>query len=346
MVGMRETDGRRLTQKEQEEARIQAARLLKSGMAPDQVAVAMGRSRAWAFGVAKAVREGGIEALEAVPRPEGKKKLDSRGRAELAVLIEGHTPQDHGYSEALWTRDIVGDLIYQRWGIDLSSPTVGKVLRDLGFSPQRPLRRAFEQDPEAVRRWEEEEFPEIRQEAKKQGADLYFGDEAHVRSDYHSGTTWGRVGKTPVVRTTGNRKSISMLSAISMKGKISFDVTDGGVNSEVFISFCKKLIHDADGRNVFLIVDNASYHTSRKTTEFAAGTEGKLTLFFLPAYAPELNPDELVWKNVKHDNIGKASIRNGPELHSRAVGALRNLRDTPELIKAIFQVPRLAYIHE
>ena len=342
---VRETDGRRASQKDQESARLQAARLLESGMKPDQVATAMGRSRSWAFGVAQALRDGGVESLAAVPRPEGRKKLDGGRRARLAALIEDHTPEEYGLGEALWTREIVTDLIFELWGVELSAPTVGKVLRDLGFSPQRPLRRAFEQDPEAVARWENEEFPKIRRRAREEDADLYFGDEAHVRSDYHSGTTWAPVGKTPVVKTTGSRKSVSMLSAINMRGRISFDVREGGVDSEVFIEFCKKLMADAGEKKVFLVIDNATYHVSKKTREFAEKTDGKLTLFYLPTYAPELNPDELVWKNVKHDNLGKASIRNSYELRSRATAALQYLRDTPELVKAIFRAPRLAYIH-
>lgn len=163
-------------------------------------------------------------------------------------------------------------------------------------------------------------------QAKREGAEVYFGDEAHVRSDYHSGTTWAPVGKTPVVATTGNRKSVSMLSAINARGRISFEVREGGVDSGVFIGFCEKLIADAGGKRVFLIVDNASYHVSKKTREFVERTDGRLTLFFLPSYAPELNPDELVWKSVKHDKIGKASIRNIAELRSRATAALQHLR--------------------
>jgi transposase len=342
---VRETDGRKLTQAEQEARRLQAARLLRSGRTPVQVAEALGVSRSWAFAVQKAVREGGEVALTGIPRPEGPKKLDRARRAELAVLITDRTPMDFGFDEALWTRKIVSDLIYQRWGVDLSLPTVGSVLRDLGFSPQRPIRRAIEQDPDAVARWESEEFPAIRAQAKAEGAELYFGDEAGVRSDYHSGTTWAPVGCTPVVRTTGDRKSVSMLSAISAQGKICFEVRTGGVNSEVFIDFCTKLMADAGDRKVFLVIDNATYHVSRKTREFAAKTAGKLTLFFLSTYAPELNPDELVWKNVKHDRIGRASIKNAAELRSRALAALEHLRDFPEIVKGFFRAPRLAYIH-
>lgn len=138
---MRETDGRKQTQAEQEIHRRQAARLLRAGRTPEQVAEALGRSRAWAFSVQKTLREDGENALRAKPRPEGPKKLSKKQRAELAVLIEDHTPMDYGFDEALWTRRIVGDLIYDRWGVDLSEPTVGAVLREIGFSPQRTSRR-------------------------------------------------------------------------------------------------------------------------------------------------------------------------------------------------------------
>ena len=342
---MHDTDGRKLTAAQQEEHRRQAARLLRKGWTAQHVATAFGQSRSWAFAVQRTVREGGEAALAATPRPEGPKKLSAQRRVELAALIKDRTPMSFGFDQALWTRAIVRDVILQRWDIDLSLPTVGAVLHDLGFSPQRPLRKAIEQDPERVAQWEHEEFPAITKRAHKEGAELYFGDEAGVRSDYHSGTTWAPVRHTPVVRTTGDRKSVSMLSAITRKGAISFEVRTGTVDSQVFIDFCTKLMADTDDRKVFLIVDRATYHTSGKTRKFVEKTKGKLTLFLLPSYSPELNPDELVWKSVKHDGIGKSSIRNVAELHSRAIGALEYLRDFPEIITRFFRAPRLAYIH-
>lgn len=135
-----------------------------------------------------------------------------------------------------------------------------------------------------------------------------------------------------------------MLSAISEKGDISFEVTTDKVNSQVFIEFCRKLMSDAGDRKVFMIADNATYHVSAMTRKFAAGTGGQLNLFFLPPYSPELNPDELVWKNVKHDRIGKSSIRNSSELRSRAVSALESLKGLPEVVAGFFRAPRLAYI--
>jgi transposase len=339
-------DGRKLSQDEQELRRLRAQELLEKGRSVTQVVEMLGASRSWVFAVAKKVREGGVAALVRTPRPEGPKKLDGARRRELFTLVRDFTPLAFGFGSVLWTRQIVQELIYERWGVDLSLPTVGEVLRDLGLSPQKPLRRAIEQDPEAVARWRDEEYPRIRAQAREQDAEVYFGDEAGVRSDYHSGTTWSPVGQTPVVPATGNRTSVSMLSAVSGQGRISFTVTTGGVGSAVFVEFCRKLLADAAGRIVYLIVDNASSHKSKLTREFVESTSGRLKLFFLPPYSPELNPDELVWKNVKHDHIGKAVIRNAAELHSRATGALEALRDAPNLVRNFFHAPSLAYINE
>lgn len=180
---MRDTDGRKLTTAQQEQYRKQAARLLGQSWPAERVAEAFGQSRSWAFEVQKTVRERGEAALASTPRPEGPKKLSASRRRELAVLTKDFTPRDFGFDEALWTRRIIGDLIAQRWGVDLSLPTVGAILHELGLSPQRPIWRAFEQDPEAVARWENEEFPQIQDRAHQEGAELYFGDEAGVRSD-------------------------------------------------------------------------------------------------------------------------------------------------------------------
>ena len=159
----------------------------------------------------------------------------------------------------------------------------------MGLSPQRPLHRAYEQDPDAVPRWKSQEFPAIRAEAKKTGATVYFADEAGVRSDYHAGTTWAPVGRTPVVANSGARWSVNMLSAVSAQGKLRFMVHDGKVNSAVFIDFCTRLLRDAD-TPVYLVVDGHPCHRSRATKEFVAATEGRLRLFFLPGYSPDSTP--------------------------------------------------------
>jgi len=244
---------------------------------------------------------------------------------------------------ALWTREMVREVIRREFRISLSVVSVGRLLRKLGLSPQRPLHRAYQQDPEAVERFKRESYPAIRDEALEADATVYFCDEAGVRSDYHTGTTWSPVGRTPVVRNTGQRFSVNMISAVTAKGALRFAVYAGNTNAEVFIDFCKRLLHDAAGP-VYLIVDGHPAHRATATKKFVASTEGRLKLFFLPGYSPELNPDEWVWKNVKHDRIGKTGVTSAEDLKSKAIGALRRLQKRPGLVRAFFADPHLRYI--
>jgi hypothetical protein len=186
---------------------------------------------------------------------------------------------------------MVRELIRREFGVGLSAVSVGRLLRKLGLSPQRPLWRAWQADPERVKAWQEEEFPAIRARAKKNGATIYFADEAGIRSDFHAGTTWAPVGVTPVVKTTGARHSLNMISAVTATGALRFSVFTGTCNAQVFITFCKKLLADTDGP-VYLVVDGHPCHKAKATKQFVASTDGRLTLFLLPGYSPQLNPDE------------------------------------------------------
>ena len=239
------------------------------------------------------LREGGKDALKAKAIPGRPAKLDTQQISRLYALIVGSDPRQLSFGFALWTRSMIAELIGREFGVALSEVSVGRLLKTMGLSPQRPLHRAYQQDPEAVERGKREEFPAIRKAVKNDGATIYFGDEASVRSDYHSGTTWAPVGRTPVVANTGARWSINMVSAVSAQGKLRFMVHDGKVDSTVFIEFCKRLLRDAN-TPVYLIVDGHPCHRSKATKQFVAATDGRLKLFTLPGYSPQLNPDEWV----------------------------------------------------
>jgi transposase len=239
---------------------------------------------------------------------------------------------------------MIAVLIEREFGVSMSVSSVGRLLRKIGMSPQRPLWRAYQADADAVEAWKAERFPEIKAAAAAAGGLVFFEDEASVRSDYHGGTTWGEVGVTPVVETTGARYSVNMISAVSAQGKLHFMLTEGTVNAEVFIEYCKRLMHDHPGRPIFLIVDGHPAHRAKKTKEWVASTNGALQLFYLPGYSPQLNPDEWVWKNVKHDRIGRAGITSPEDLRSKALAALRRLVELPEIVRGFFHDPDLRYI--
>ena len=340
---MRDNDGRKLDHKTLEVLRLRAVEQVGAGAHPEDVAAVLGLHRKTVYGWLAKYREGGKGALLARPVPGRPPKLAGPQLARLYALIVGTDPRQMQFEFALWTREMVREVIRREFGVALSVVSVGRLLRKLGLSPQRPLHRAYQQNPEAVERWKREEYPAIRAAAEQEGATIYFADEAGIRSDYHAGTTWSPVGQTPVVKNTGARFSVNMISAVSAKGALRFAVYEGSTNAKAFINFCRRLLHDAPGP-VYLIVDGHPAHRATATKQFAATTAGRLKLIFLPGYSPELNPDEWVWKNVKHDRLGKTGVTSKDDLKSKAVGAARRLQKRPRLVRAFFADPRLRYI--
>jgi transposase len=340
---MRDNDGRKLDHKTLEQLRIRAVGQIEQGAHPDEVAAALEMTRAAVYGWLAKYREGGLDALKARPVPGRPPKLSGPQLQRLFALVVGNDPRQLRFAFALWTRAMVRELIRREFGVALSEVSVGRLLRKLGLSPQRPLYRAYQQDPEAVARWKAEEYPQIRAQAQQAGAAVYFADEAGVRSDYHAGTTWAPVGRTPVVATTGDRFGINLISAVTAKGKLRFAAYEGSLNGAVFIDFCRRLLHDAQGP-VFLVLDGHPVHRSKAVKQFAASTNGRLRLCFLPGYAPELNPDEWVWKNIKHDRIGRAGVSGSEDLKAKALAALHRLQKLPQLVRSFFRDPNLRYI--
>jgi len=214
------------------------------GARVEDVAAGLGYNRSTVFGWMKRYGEDGLSALNTKARSGRPPKLSGLQRTKLLKMIVGTDPRQSRFSFALWIREMVAELIDRDFGVVMSVSAVGRMLRRAGLSPQRPLWRAYQADPEAVEAWKTEKFPAIRAEAAKVGAVVLFQHEASIRSDFHSGTTWGVVGHTPVVKTTGARYRVNMISAVSTQGALKFMLTEGNVDSEVFIDFCKRLQHN------------------------------------------------------------------------------------------------------
>jgi transposase len=287
---MRKTDARRLKHSELTELRKRGVSAVQEGQAAVLVAKVLGVQKSTLFGWLARYRRGGWSALDARKRGGRPPKLTAKMLQWVYDTVM-KDPRQMEFPFALWTSVMVAELIWRQFHIRLSKASVCRLLNQLGFSPQRPLWRAFQKDPESVDRWVKEEYPKIRALARKQKADIFFGDEAGVRSDSHSGRTWAARGKTPVVATTGARFSCNMVSAVSPRGAMRFMLVEGKFTSGVFVEFLKRLVHNWH-RPVFLIVDGHPVHKSVAVSRFVASTEGKLQLFRLPPYSPELNPDE------------------------------------------------------
>ena len=276
---------------------------------------------------------------QAVGRP---RKITGPQIQYLYKAIAGKTPLQHRFEFALWTLRLVQWLIYEELGLKLSRASVARLLKQMGLSCQRPLFRAMEQNAERVEKWTREEYPRIRKLAKETGAEIWFEDESGVRSDYHGGTTWSPKGQTPVVRTTGARYRYNMISAVAPKGDLRFMLTKKAVTAPVFVEFLKRLMQGMT-RPVFLIVDGHPVHRSAKVQQYVASTKGRLQLFFLPPYSPELNPDEQVWVEVKSKGIGRRVITSASQMFSTLLGLLRSLQRSPKKIRSFFEHPETCY---
>jgi transposase len=318
---------------------------MEDGKSPELVADILGVSRASVFDWQKRYREGGLAALSTKFASGRPTTLTDGQMLRLYSLVVGNDPRQFSLGVALWTRKLIGELIRQQFEVSLSLPTVGRVLAKLGLSVQRPLYRAYQQDPDKVRAWKQETYPAIRTAAAEAGATIFFADEAGVRTDHHGGTTWGKIGRTPVVTATGERKSVNMISAVSAQGQLHFDLFEGSMTAARFIEFLKKLAVDCPAP-IFVIVDRSPVHTAKSVRQYVESTQGRVNVFFLPPYSPDLNPDEWVWNNIKNTRIYRIIAMSQSHLYSIARDALQRLQQLPQVVRGFFDDPCLAYISQ
>ena len=335
-------DARTLSSQSLSDLRRRAVASVQDGSTPDEVAETMGVSRAAVFGWLAMYRGGGWDALNARKRGGRPCKLTGQQMRWIYKTVAGKNPLQLNFPFALWTLDMVKQIVKKHLGVILSRSSVGRLMDQLGLSAQRPLWRAYQQNPKVVAKWLREDYPLICKTAHACRAHIFFGDEAGVRSDAHSGTTWAPRGKTPIVSTTGARFGMNLISAVSRTGQMHFAVVEGRVNAEVFVEYLRRLIHGRR-RPVFLIVDGHPTHKSATVRRFVETVKDRLRIFFLPPYSPELNPDELVWNDLKNHILGRMKI-TGPDQMRRAVlSRLRWMRKQQSHVASFFRSPETKY---
>ena len=337
-------DARKLSPAAQEDLRRRVvAAVREQGMLQVKAARTFQVSRMSVHNWLRAVERGGTAALRARKRgPKPHSRLAPHQAATVVRMIDDRCPDQLRLPFALWTREAVGQLIAQRYGIRLSVWTVGRYLAKWGFTPQKPLRRAYEQDPAAVKRWLEGQYPAIRATAKAEKAEIHWGDEMGLRSDHQTGTSYGRKGRTPTIPGTGKRFGCNMISAITNRGHLLFMVFKGRFNSAVFLVFLTRLVRQV-GRKVFLIVDGHPAHRSAVVKRWLAEQAGRLRLFYLPWYSPKLNPDELLNQDVKSNAVGRRRPADQDEMIANVRGYLRSTQKQPQIVRSYFQEEHVRY---
>jgi transposase len=341
---MRSDDTRKESQKGQDGIRRKVVNAVRAGMQYVDAARIFGVSRSSIWTWMKAYEKSGEEGLRSKKRgrKEGK-ALNAQQAASTRKWVLGKTPGQLRLPGFLWTREGVGELIDKRFGVRLSRWTVGRYLKDWGLTVQKPAKRALEQNPVQVRYWLQTKYPEIVRQAAAEKADVFWGDEMGLRSDHQTGTTWGAKGQTPVVRVSGNRFGCNMISAITNRGRMSFMVFPGKFNADMFIKFLSALIRHCAGRKIFLIVDRHRVHCSRKVSEWVRAHSAAIELFFLPAYSPELNPEELLNNAAKAGVSGKVRAKDQAELQASLRSYLRSTQRRPERVKSFFDGKHVLY---
>jgi len=320
-------------------------KLRLSGMKLDDVVAQAELSKGTIIAAMKAYKAGGWPAVAVGERGRGTgdgRTLTADQEAAIRRMICDRTPDQMKMPFALWNRAAVGELIRQQTGLKMPVRTVGHYLKRWGFTPQKPIRKAYEQRPAEVQTWLNEEFPAIADRAKTEGAEIHWGDETGLRSDDVRGRGYAPKGQTPVVRICNKRENVSLISTVTNQGKVRWMVFDGALNAKILIDFFKRLIKDAE-RKIFLILDNLRVHHAKVVREWLDENTERIEVFYLPSYSPELNPDECLNADLKQAVTTKAPLRAKGQLKKATVSHLRKLSKSPKRVAAYFHHKPVRY---
>ena len=335
-------DARKLSTEEQYLIRKIAVQRVFDGEVAAEVARSFGLGARTIYAWLKIAREQGVDALAPKERTGRNRKLSDAEEQEVKRWIIGNDPRQFGFDFGLWTRRIVSGLIKERFNIKLSITSTGELLHRLDLTPQKPLRRAYERDEKAVKEWVAKVYPKVKKYAKKQGAEIFWLDEASIRSDDPLQRTWGEKGKTPVVKTSGQRQSINAISALSNTGGFWYHVYSGKFTADKCIECFKRFLKGRK-KPMVVIVDGHPVHKSKKVMSYIESLEGRLEIIFLPPYAPDLNPDELVWNQMRSIGTSKKPLKKGESLMNRAILDLESIKRNKKLVRSFFKEKTVSF---
>lgn len=342
---MEKTDFRKLTSSERYQFRKRAVTLLKSGKKQNEVALLFGVRPATVNDWNKSYKIEGNKGLKDKVRgvkSEDKKLLSKKQEKEIQNMIVDVMPDQLKLAYGLWTRKAVKELVEREFGIVLAVNTMGDYLRSWGFTPQKPKKRAYEQCPKKVQKWLDEEYPAIKERAKKESAEIQWGDETGVRNMNQHGRSYAPKGKTPVKKHKAKRFSVNMFSTVTNQGQVRFMIYTGSMNADRCIEFMSKLIENKE-QKVFLILDNLRVHHSKIVKQWEQENKDKIELFYLPSYSPEKNPDEYLNCDLKYGMSEKPAPKNQKQLQENIENHMNMLIQNSERVKKYFHHKDIKY---
>ena len=342
---MNTTDARKLNQQAQYELRKQVVRLREKGLDNKAISEIVGLSQCHISTICKKYERGGLDAIKPGLRGRrhgAQRELTAEQEVGIQKLLVDKTPDQLKLSFALWTREAVRLAIKQIYGRDLPLRTISDYLKRWGFTPQKPTKRAYEQNPKLVAQWHETVYPEIQALAKQEKAEIHWGDETGIQNNAYNAKGFAPKGKTPVVRINATKSRVNMISSITNRGKVRFMLYKENMTSQVLIRFMSRLVKGAD-RKVFLILDNLRVHHSKLVKAWLKEHEEEIAVFYLPSYSPELNPDEYLNSDLKHCIRSGLPARTEKALTKKTRSFMRKLQNRPKHVSNYFRHPKIAY---
>lgn len=342
---MKRIDARKLTSEVQQHNRDLAIRLFKQDQRRADIAEIVGVHYGVVCRWIRSWEQNGRQSIKLGKRgrsSEDQRRLTVAQESVLKKVICDKSPDQMKLPFALWNRKAIQRVIKQMWGINIAIRTVGDYLQRWGYTPQKPAKRAYERKPKAVQDWLENTYPEIKRRASKENSEIYWGDETGIRNDCQHSRGYAPKGQTPIVEINAKRFSTNMISAINNQGAVRFMMYKENMTAKVLLRFMKRLIKDA-GRKVFLILDNLRVHHAKLVKAWLMRHTDKIEIFYLPAYSPDLNPDEYLNADLKSGIRSAAPARNQADLASKVLSHMRMLQKKPKRVAKYFNHPAICY---
>jgi len=343
---MESRDARKLTPEAQFEIRRQAVNYYKSGLTFLAIAQLLEVDRTTVGAWIKKYKETGIAALKPQqrgPKPGATMQLSAEEQKTIARLIVDKCPDQIKLNFALWTREAVGLLITAKTSKELDLRQVGRYLKRWGFTPQRPVKRAYQRDDKKVKAWLEEEYPAIKQAAAQDGSEIYWSDEVGIKSHDHRGRGFAPKGKTPIRKHNPSYEKVNMISAVTNQGKLKFMCYESSFTYQVYHKFLQRLINDAKGRKVYVIVDNLRVHHAKKIKRWLRRYSDLIEVHHLPSYSPDLNPDEYLNCDLKTELAKRPERREKGKWGDTVTDTMEMLSNDNQRVASYFKSEHISY---